>query len=138
MRQINELIIHCTATPATQSVTVADITRWHRQRGWKTIGYHFLIDQDGVVHTGRPLSDVGAHCRGHNANSIGICYVGGLAKNGSPSDTRTDAQKNALLSLVTELLERFPSAKVYGHNEFSSKACPCFDVQAWRKEAIWN
>ena len=134
MRQINELIIHCTATPATQRVTVADITRWHRQRGWKTIGYHFLIDQDGVVHTGRPLSDVGAHCRGHNANSIGICYVGGLAKNGSPSDTRTDAQKNALLTLVTELLERFPNAKVHGHNEFSSKACPCFDVQAWLKE----
>lgn len=134
MRKIDEIIIHCTATFPEQPVTVEDVARWHRRLGWQTIGYHFLIDQSGAVQTGRPVEDVGAHCKDHNAHSIGICYVGGLDHDGQPMDTRTDAQKNALLTLVKQLLTQFPEAKVHGHNEFANKACPCFDVQAWKEE----
>jgi len=128
MRQINEIIIHCTATRAGQVVTVADVTKWHRKRGWATIGYHYLVDQSGNVHTGRPVEQVGAHCLGHNSRSIGVCYVGGLDLNGKPSDTRTPAQRAALLNLLIELKQRFPAAKIHGHRDFAAKACPCFDA----------
>lgn len=75
------------------------------------------------------LSEIGAHCKGHNAISIGICYIGGLSKDGKPKDTRTLEQKAALLDLITQLKEEFPHATIHGHNEFSAKACPCFDVK---------
>ena len=128
MRQINEIIIHCTATRAGQRVTVADVTNWHRKRGFATIGYHFLVDQAGAVHTGRPVEQVGAHYLGHNKASIGIAYVGGLDASGKPADTRTDAQKAALLGLLIELKQRHPNAKIHGHRDFAQKACPCFDA----------
>lgn len=131
MRQINKIIIHCTATPAGRNVTVADVTRWHKARGFRTIGYHYLIRLDGTIEPGRPESEIGAHCLGHNADSIGICYVGGLDKRGKPSDTRTDAQKAAFLRLLGGLIARYPEASVHGHNEFANKACPCFDVYNW-------
>ena len=83
MRTINEIIIHCTATRASQKVTVADVTRWHKQRGFATIGYHYLVDQAGNVFPGRPEATPGAHCLGHNAKSIGIAYCGGLDASGS-------------------------------------------------------
>ena len=134
MREIKEIIIHCSATFPEQRVTVADITRWHRQLGWQTIGYHYVINQAGEVEEGRPVQEVGAHCKGHNTNSIGICYIGGLSIDGKPVDTRTDAQKDALLRLVRQLKEQHPNATVHGHNEFAAKACPCFDVRQWRKE----
>lgn len=128
MRKITEIIVHCSATFPDQVVTVADITRWHRQLGWKTIGYHFLITLAGEIQEGRPIEEVGAHCTGHNANSIGVCYVGGVAADGKPADTRNEAQKQALLVLLKRLKEQFPNATIHGHRDFAQKACPCFDA----------
>lgn len=128
MRKINEIIVHCTATFPEQVVTVADVTRWHRQLGWKTIGYHYLVTLAGEIQTGRPIEQAGAHCKGHNSNSIGVCYVGGLDANGRPTDTRTPAQKQALETLLKQLREQFPNAKIHGHRDFAEKACPCFDA----------
>ncbi len=128
MRTINEIIIHCTATIAGREVTVDDIRRWHRARGFSDIGYHYLITLDGRICPGRPEAAYGAHCLGHNAHSIGVCYVGGLDSDGLPCDTRTPAQRNAIRQLVRLLKERFPAASVHGHNEYARKACPCFDV----------
>lgn len=100
------------------------------------MGYHWVVYRDGSVHPGRPEADQGAHCTGHNAQSIGVCYIGGCAKDGkTPKDTRTTAQKAALEKLVKELLKRYPGATVHGHNEFAAKACPSFDVKQWLKEA---
>ena len=134
MRRITEIIIHCSATEAGRDFTATDIDRWHRQRGFKCIGYHYVIRLDGTVEEGRPVSEDGAHCTGHNAHSIGICYVGGLrSSNGSrliPADTRTDAQKHSLLSLLSILKQRYPTATIHGHNEYAPKACPCFDAAA--------
>ncbi len=94
MRKIKEIIIHCSATPEGKDFTVQDIDKWHRQRGFKGIGYHYVIYRDGSTHQGRDLECAGAHCMGHNANSIGICYIGGVAKDGkTPKDTRTEEQK---------------------------------------------
>lgn len=129
MRVIKEIIVHCTATPEGRAVTVADVDRWHRARGFKSIGYHYLVYLDGSVHRGRDESQAGAHCKGHNVASIGVCYVGGLSRdNGRPMDTRTPAQRLALRRLVDELMARYPGATVHGHCEFAAKACPCFDV----------
>ena len=131
MRKINEIIIHCSATPAGRNVSARDIRRWHvKGRGWSDIGYHYVIRLDGTVERGRPLERMGAHCVGHNARSIGICYVGGLAADGSPCDTRTAAQRVALHTIVARLRSIFPGVTVHGHNEYAAKACPCFDVRA--------
>lgn len=130
MRAITEIIIHCTATPEGRAVSVEDVDRWHKAQGWRCIGYHYLVGLRGEVWQGRPLSEAGAHCRNHNAFSIGVCYVGGLGADGVPADTRTPAQRAALLELLTELRQRFPFAKVRGHRDFAAKACPCFSVRA--------
>lgn len=130
MRTIHEIIIHCSATREGLDFRAADIDRWHRERGWHSIGYHYVIDLDGTIEKGRALSDIGAHCSGHNAHSIGICYIGGLDENGNPADTRTPAQRTALLRLIHELKEQFPEARVYGHRDFSAKSCPCFNARA--------
>ena len=106
-RIIKEIIIHCSATKEDKDYTVADIDRWHRARGFRKIGYHFVIYRNGDIHVGRSLSEIGAHCKGHNAISIGICYIGGLSKDGKPKDTRTIEQKAALLDLITQLEEEF-------------------------------
>ena len=130
MRKITKLIIHCSATPEGRDYTVADIDRWHRARGFKGIGYHYVIYRDGSVHPGRAVEVIGAHCAGQNANSIGICYIGGLAADGKTAkDTRTPAQKEALRKLVAELKAKYPGVTVHGHREFANKACPCFDVK---------
>ena len=130
MRKIDKIIIHCAATPEGKPFTVADIDRWHRQRGFRCIGYHYVIYLDGSIHKGRPVEQIGAHCTGQNARSIGICYIGGCTKDGkTPKDTRTEAQKTALISLITQLKSEYPKATIHGHNEFANKACPSFDVQ---------
>jgi N-acetylmuramoyl-L-alanine amidase len=129
MRHIDKIILHCSATLPGQRVDVETITRWHKQRGFKTIGYHFFIDRSGTIHAGRPLEQQGAHCKGQNAHSIGICYEGGLNKEGKPLDTRTILQRIAMKELVAQLQGQFPDATVHGHREFANKACPCFDVQ---------
>ncbi len=130
MRKITKIIIHCSATPEGRDYTVADIDRWHKQRSWKGIGYHYVIYRDGSVHAGRDVEQIGAHCTGQNANSIGICYIGGMtADNKKPKDTRTPAQKAALRDLVERLRAKYPTATVHGHREFANKACPSFDVK---------
>lgn len=129
MRRIDEIIIHCTATKEGVDVDAKTIDKWHKQRGWKGIGYHYVIKLDGTVEKGRNDEEVGAHCTNHNAHSIGIVYVGGLDNNGKPKDTRTDAQKESMWNLLRILLIKYPTANVHGHNEFANKACPCFDVQ---------
>lgn len=135
MREITEIILHCAATPEGRDFTVADIDRWHRQRKFDGIGYHYVIYRDGSVHPGRPVERQGAHCTGHNARSIGVCYIGGCAADGkTPKDTRTPAQRKALERLVRELMGKYPRATVHGHNEFAAKACPSFDVHKWLKE----
>ena len=130
MRKISKIIIHCAATPEGKDFTVQQIDSWHRKRGFRCIGYHFVIYRDGSVHVGRPIEQSGAHTSGQNAYSIGICYIGGCAADGkTPKDTRTQAQRAALVRLVRELRSQFPGATVHGHNEFAAKACPSFNVQ---------
>lgn len=129
MRQITEIIIHCSATPIGKNYTVEDIDKWHKAKGWKGIGYHYVIYLDGSVHKGRPEEEIGAHCKGHNSNSIGICYIGGLDEFGEPEDTRTDKQKEALIVLLKALKAKYPEAIIHGHREFAAKACPCFDAK---------
>ena len=129
MRKINLIIVHCSATPEGKDFTVDDITRWHKARGFKTIGYHYVIYRDGSIHKGRPVSEEGAHCVGHNANSIGVCYIGGLAADGkTPKDTRTDAQKLSLRNLLSQLKKSYPGVAIRGHRDFAAKACPSFDA----------
>ena len=129
MRIINEIIVHCAATREGRDFTVEDITRWHKARGFATIGYHYVIYRDGSIHEGRPLEQIGAHCVGHNKHSIGICYIGGCASDGkTPKDTRTPEQKEALLALLRRLKARFPNATIHGHRDFAAKACPSYDA----------
>ena len=161
MRRIDEIIIHCSATPEGRAVTTEQIRKGHMgpPNRWKDIGYHFVIELDGSRHLGRPLEQMGAHCAdgGHNRYSIGVAYVGGLAKDGkTPKDTRTPEQKDALAQLLKELHQQYPNAKLYGHRElvcslkkkdphhdctrckhypaiciFAKKSCPSFDVHEY-------
>jgi N-acetylmuramoyl-L-alanine amidase len=131
MRTINKIIVHCSATAEGHPYTVSDIDAWHRKRGFRCIGYHHVIYLDGTVHAGRPEAEIGAHCLGQNANSIGICYIGGCAADGKTAkDTRTPAQKTALTKLLTELRARYPQATIHGHRDYAAKACPSFDATA--------
>lgn len=151
MKTIDAIVIHCSATRAGQDVRASDIDKWHRERGFAMIGYNYVIDLDGTVEKGRPLTMDGAHCntaglsgKVYNKHSIGICYVGGLDKHGRPADTRTPAQKMALVKLVNELMAKYPIVEVIGHRDASPdengdgkitqnewvKTCPCFDVKA--------
>lgn len=131
MRKINKLIVHCSATPEGRDVKTETIKDWHiNGNHWKDIGYHYVIELDGSIHKGRDESIIGAHCSGQNANSIGICYVGGVAKDGkTPKDTRTEAQKQSLIKLLKELKAKYPNATIHGHREFAAKACPSFDAK---------
>lgn len=129
MRKITKIIVHCTATPEGRAVSVAQVDAWHKERGFRCIGYHYLVGLDGTVTAGRPEQEMGAHCLGHNYESIGVCFVGGLDRvTGEPKDTRTPAQRSALRRLVEQLRDRYPGATVHGHREFAAKACPCFDI----------
>lgn len=128
-RRITEIIVHCSATPEGKDYTVNDIRRWHKQQGWSDIGYHYVIYRNGHIEPGRDIDISGAHCEGHNSNSIGVCYIGGVARNGKTAkDTRTLAQKAAMLSLLKDLRELYPGAKIYGHRDFAHKDCPSFDA----------
>lgn len=139
-RTINEIIVHCSATPEGNNLTVEEIRRDHIQnRKFSDIGYHYVIYRDGSVHDGRNVDYPGAHCAygGHNQHSIGICYIGGLEnKVGVPykklkaKDTRTEEQKEALITLLTELKQMYPKAAIYGHHDFDKrKPCPSFDAK---------
>ena len=131
MRKINKIIIHCTATPEQREVSVETIRKWHLQRGFNDIGYHYVIDLKGMVHIGRPIEKRGAHCTNENVGSIGICYVGGMTKDMKKAkDTRTKKQKDSLIKLMHELIYKYnKDMTIHGHNEFANKACPSFNVQ---------
>lgn len=131
MRKINKIIVHCSATPEGRDVKTETIRDWHvNGNHWKDIGYHYVIELDGSIHKGRDEKTIGAHCAGYNANSIGICYIGGVAKDGkTPKDTRTEAQKQSLIKLLKELKLKYPGASIHGHREFSAKACPSFNAK---------
>ena len=131
VRPITQIIIHCSATKANINVGVEDIRRWHRERGWSDIGYHFVIRRDGTCENGRLLVNPGAHTAGYNANSVGVCLVGGLSDNMMPEANYTPKQWVSLGRVVRELSRMFPQATVHGHKEFASKACPCFEVSPW-------
>lgn len=144
-RKITEIIIHCSATPDGKDYTVDDIRRWHKQRGYSDVGYHYIVYRNGILAQGRDVNIIGAHASGHNAHSIGICYIGGMsADNTRPEDTRTLRQKGRLLSLLVDLRKLYPNARIIGHRDLSEdkngngiiepsewmKACPSFDAKS--------
>jgi hypothetical protein len=140
MRQISEIIVHCTATRAdwwktrSTSLKVKEVRKWHVvDRGWADIGYHFLIDRDGTVAEGRPISKRGAHVKGHNTGSIGVSLFGGhgSSENDAFEDNFTPEQNDALRSLIAKLENTYSIKKVSGHNEYAAKACPGFTVSRW-------
>ena len=129
MRLVKEIIIHCSATREEQQVSVDTIRDWHLAKGWNDIGYHFYIELDGAIKKGRDIDRSGAHTKGHNRNSIGICYCGGVESDGkTPKDTRTQEQKDSLLNVLKTLRAMFPLSTIYSHNEYANKACPSFDA----------
>lgn len=131
VRRIDEIIIHCSATPEGKNYTVDDIRKWHKDQGWSDIGYHYVVYRNGHVENGRDVNLSGAHCDGHNAHSIGVCYIGGVDAGGKKAkDTRTLAQKAALIGLLCNLKALYPKAKIVGHRDYSSKKCPSFDAKA--------
>lgn len=134
MRKITKIIVHCADTPEGRDDKAADIKRWHLARGFNDIGYHYVIDLDGTIEPGRDLEKAGAHTTGHNAESIGICYIGGADENMKPKDTRTEEQKTALRLLLKYLVQKYPGAKIYGHRDFSNKSCPSFDAKTEYQE----
>lgn len=134
MREIKEILVHCSATKEGKNFNANDITRWHKDRGFTTIGYHYVVLLDGTIQQGRAEMVMGAHCTGHNANSIGVCYIGGLDASGKPKDTRTEAQKKSLLELLKRLKADYPNAKIYPHYKYANKACPCFDAEKEYKD----
>ena len=153
MRTINTIIIHRSATRRGLDFTANDIDQWHRQRGMDGIGYHYVIRIDGTIERGRDIEKVGAHCRGHNRESVSICYIGGLDSLGRPADTRTRAQRYAMRRLIEILQRQFPEIRlVIGHRDVSPdlngngrlepsewiKSCPCFDVAQWLSKTFHN
>tara|TARA_B110000090_G_scaffold52686_1_gene60076 strand:+ start:301 stop:726 length:426 start_codon:yes stop_codon:yes gene_type:complete len=137
MRDINKIILHCSATREGQNISTETIRGWHvNERGWSDIGYHFVVLLDGTVDKARPIKRQGAHVRGKNKGSIGVCYIGGCDADMNPKDTRNEAQKKSLEEIITYLMESYDDATLHGHNEFSSKACPSFNVQEVYKELI--
>lgn len=132
MRRITHIVVHCTATPEGRPHTAADIDRWHRAKGWNGIGYHWVVRLDGTVEKGRDEAVAGSHVAGRNTSTIGVVYVGGVDRNRlQPKDTRTAAQKSALLKLLKELKTRYPGAQILGHRDFPNvaKACPSFNAK---------
>ena len=128
MQQCNKIVIHCSDTPPDRDVTADDIRQWHLDRGWTDIGYHYVVRLDGAVEVGRPLSLQGAHVQGHNADSIGICIVGG----GGGVCTLNAAQIHSTRRLIAALQQVFcDQLEVVGHRDLDSgKACPCFDARS--------
>ena len=137
MNKPKEIILHCAATVEGKSFTAADIEKWHKKRGFKKIGYHYVIKLDGTIEKGREEKETGAHTVNHNSKSIGIFYIGGLAKDAkTPKDTRTDKQKEAMYQLVDDVMNRYNITlnEIHGHYEFATKACPSFKIEQFRQE----
>lgn len=145
---VRYLVVHTSATPAARDIGRREIELMHRQRGFRTIGYHYVIRRDGAVEKGRPNSEPGAHVLGFNNKSLGICLVGGVEPDGkTPEQNFTPAQYDALEVLLKALRPKYPTAEILGHRDLSPdknrdgkvspnewlKACPCFDVRPWVK-----
>lgn len=135
IKSVDFLIVHASATSPDHDIGAQEIRRWHRERGWFDIGYHYVIRRDGVLETGRKDTRPGAHVRGFNHRSLGICLVGGVDKKQNPQDNYTDEQYETLGRILTELSQRHPDAEVLGHRDMPNvhKACPCFEVRDF-----WN
>lgn len=143
MKTITHIVIHCTATREGQNLTAKDIHQWHKKRGFAGIGYHYVVRLNGVIEKGRPNYWQGAHVKNHNKNTLSVVYIGGLDKSKRPKDTRTNAQKRALTTLLKQLKKEHPKAEILGHRDFSPdrngngiiepfewiKVCPCFDAK---------
>ena len=139
MKNNDYIFVHCSATKPNLDVGAKEIREWHLNRGWRDIGYNYVIRRDGRIEGGRDLDgdgdymeEVGAHVRGYNSNSIGICLVGGVDWKGKPDFNFTHKQMAALYDLVYSMKKKFPDALVLGHRDKDNKkACPCFDVKSW-------
>lgn len=128
MRELKYIVLHCSATPVTMDVGAAEIRKWHKGKGWKDIGYHFVIKLSGKLEYGRPLQQIGSHVLGYNRASVGICYVGGM-EDKKAKDTMNPKQEKTFRDLVATLRNRFGPLEVWGHNDFTdAKACPSFKV----------
>ncbi len=144
MREIKQLIIHCSATPASLDIGAYDIRQMHKKQGWSDIGYHYVIRRNGKVETGRDLDkdgdideETGAHAFGWNANSIGICLVGGINSKGQGEANFTKEQMIALAAFLVAKREEYPGALVIGHRDTGAKKdCPSFDVASWLKSGV--
>ena len=143
---VNYLVVHCSATPAARDIGVKELDLMHRQRGFRKIGYHYIIRRDGTVEKGRPNSEPGAHVQGFNSRSLGICMVGGVKPDGKTAETNfAPAQYAALGTLLDTLRPTYPTATILGHRDLSPdknrdgkispnewlKECPTFDVRTW-------
>lgn len=134
---VKYIVVHCAATPPDMHVDAALIDRWHRQRGFLRIGYHYVITRIGEVQVGRDINDVGAHVEGFNSVSVGICLAGGVTKDDPrvAQDNFTMPQKRALRRLIEKLLIKFPKAEIVGHRDLNPKKdCPSFDAKRWWAE----
>ncbi len=135
MRDIDTVIIHCSATKPSQDIGVQEIRRWHiEENGFFDVGYHFVIRRDGSIENGRPLEKIGAHCKGRNQTSLGICLVGGLSEEMKSENNFTHEQMESLKVLIKHLKAKFSLEGIYGHNHFSPKECPCFEVGSWLRK----
>ena len=130
MRDLNRIILHCAATREGKDFSVDTIREWHvNGRGWSDIGYHWVIRLDGSIEVGRPLEKSGAHTKGHNKDSVGVCYIGGCDADGKPKDTMNPEQEKAWRMIVLSLRTLYGDLTIHGHNEFAKKACPSFIVK---------
>ncbi len=135
MRDLTTIIVHCSYTPPDMDIGAETITEWHvSERGWDDIGYHYVIKRNGAIEDGRLIGTQGAHAYGHNADSIGVCLIGGMADQGEAPDSNfTRWQWESLAELMDDLQMRHGPLDVIGHRDVDDgKACPCFDVRAWR------
>lgn len=142
MRLINRIIVHCSYTKPSMDVGVEEIRKWHvEENKWSDIGYHFVVRRDGTVESGRPVERPGAHAKNYNNDSIGVCWVGGMAEDAAVAeDNRTADQSQAIFRLLQELQQEFEGAAVLGHRDLKGvkKSCPCFDVRTWYVESCTN
>ena len=136
MRAIKKIIVHCSATPQFKDFTSSQIKDWHvNGNGWSDIGYHYVVRINGDIEFGRDIKTIGAHVKGYNRDSIGVCYVGGKSRDMSEwEDTRTVEQKESLLILLKYLKKIFPQAEILGHNDLSKKPCPSYNAKDEYKE----
>lgn len=133
---VKYLVVHCAATPPSADIGAKDIDRWHREQGYFSIGYHYVIRRDGTLEFGRPTDQPGAHARGYNQMSIGICLAGGVAADRkTPENNFTKEQFSTLETLLRSLRKTYTKAEVIGHGQLPgvAKACPSFDARGWAK-----